>query len=103
MAKRKALSRRGHGRPITVEEQKAGSRKCVAKAIQLVAVIDELQVKVPTHGWVDDTLDDLVRLLEVDPLSGVHRQPADALRTVVRAGDAQVHASSLGALLGNVN
>ena len=79
MAKRKDPSRRGHDRPITVEEQKAGSRKCVAKAIQLVAVIDELHVKVPTRGWVDDTLDDLVRLLEVDPLSGVHRPPADAI------------------------
>ena len=79
MAKQQKPSRRGRGRAVTVEEQKAGSRKCVAKAIQLAAVIDELQGKVPMHGWVDDELDDLVRLLEVDPFSGVHRPPAEAV------------------------
>ena len=79
MAKQKNHSRRGGGRGLTVEEQKAGSGKCVAKAIQLVAVIGELDRNVPMHGWVDERLDDLVRLMEIDPFSGDSRPPTDAV------------------------
>ena len=79
MAKQKNHSRRGGGRGPTVEEQKAGSGKCVAKAIQLVAVIGELDRNVPMHGWVDERLDDLVRLMEIDPFSGDSRPPSDAV------------------------
>ena len=63
----------------TVEEQKYGSRKCVVKAVQLVAVIDELDRTVPIHAWVHTQLDDLVRLLETDPFSGEPQPPVDAV------------------------
>lgn len=77
--KQQRHSRRGGGRGATVEEQRYGSRKCVAKAVQLVAVIDELDGKVPMHAWVHTRLDDLVRLLETDPFSGEPRPPVDAV------------------------
>ena len=44
-----------------------------------MAVIDELDGKVPTQGWVETRLDELVRLLETDPFSGEARPPVDAV------------------------
>ena len=77
--KKQRNSRRSGGRGATVEEQRYGSRKCVLKAVQLVAVIDELDGKVPMHAWVHTRLDDLVRLLETDPFAGEPRPPVEAM------------------------
>ena len=55
---------------ISDEEKKTGSRKCVLKAIQLIATLDELgERQIPVLGWTDENLDKTVRTLEVDHLS----------------------------------
>ncbi len=55
---------------ITEEEKIKGSQKCILKAIQLIATIDELQKKqIPMRGWVDSQLDEFVRESEIDPFS----------------------------------
>lgn len=66
---------------ITEEEKRVGSQKCVLKAVQLMATIDELEKRqVPMRGWVDQQLDDLVRELETDPFSRNSQSPsADAM------------------------
>lgn len=79
MVKRQKQSRRAGGGGTSIEEQRYGSRKCVGKAVQLVAVVDELDGTVPMRGWVHRRLDDLVRLLETDPFAGEPRPPVDAV------------------------
>ena len=55
---------------ITEQEKIVGSQKCILKAIQLMATIDELEKRqVPMRGWVDNQLDEFVREREIDPFS----------------------------------
>ncbi len=55
---------------ITEEERVTGPRKCILKAIQLMATIDELAKRqISMRGWVDNQLDEFVREREKDPFS----------------------------------
>ena len=55
---------------ITEEEKIIGSQKCILKAIQLMATIDELEKRqIPMRGWVDSQLDEFIREREIDPFS----------------------------------
>ena len=62
---------RSVGRAGATEEEKIiGSQKCILKAIQLTATIDELEKRqIPMRGWVDNQLDEFVRDQEIDPFS----------------------------------
>ena len=68
MAKKKS---KNHGNAkITDQEKITGSRKCILKAVQLMATIDELEKRqIPMRGWVDNDLDEFIRAREIDPFS----------------------------------
>ena len=68
MSKKSKRSRSGQG--ISDEDRKVGSRKCILKAMQLLAVLDELYgIQFPVTGKSGESLDDVVRMLEIDPFS----------------------------------
>ena len=54
----------------TEEDRIIGSEKCILKAVQLMATIDELEKRwIPERGWIDNELDEFVRARELDPFS----------------------------------
>ncbi len=68
MSKNKNISVSKAG--ITEVEKVIGSKKCILKAIQLMATIDELEKRqIPMRGWIDTQLDEFVREREIDPFS----------------------------------
>ena len=70
MSKKKKKGRNLGKAGPTLDEKIVGSEKCILKAIQLMATIDELEKRqIPERGWVDDSLDKFVRGREVDPFS----------------------------------
>ena len=70
MSKKKKKGRNPGKTGPTLDEKIVGSEKCILKAIQLMATIDELEKRqIPERGWVDDSLDEFVREREVDPFS----------------------------------
>ena len=83
MSSKSKRSRPGQG--ISEEGRKVGSRKCILKAMQLLAVLDELDgIQFSIAGKSGESLDSVIRMLEIDPYSC--RGPAPAPNLLLDPG-----------------